>query len=495
MQTAINIESWLNKLQFTKATSGLRDGQIFAGKITKFYPQQLAEVIVNGTKLMAKVEAPVEAHVRHLFQVIQSDNGLVQLKIVPHVGSGSNENLPNQLLSIFHVKTTKMGANLAEMVISNQMGVTKDNFLNALEWLNSVDNPSKGLSIVKLALLNQLPIHHTTLNALLSLRTGDSLMSMLESLADHLKRFHDADQYSRIVKELEGFLQTGKSEIVHKVAQSLMDESAGILQKAGLSIKNGEMKSTDGILNRLPEWIESVIKGNATRPPELTGGEWMKVQEIISKIDLYGHFDKNSFLQRAFGSILQSLGMGVFKYQTEEQQSGILMNILHHLMEESTPDYIKKQAEAILTRLAAFQLLSQETGPLQNVFMQLPIPFSAAKNDLTIQWTGRKQENGLIDPAYCRIVFYLELSHLKETVIDMNIQNRIISLKIWTEAAREAAAAVSSWLPILKDNLEEKGYILSTVKMEAHSERNPVESKMEEPYYPHARYTGVDYKI
>ena len=495
MQTAINIESWINKLQFSKATSGLRDGQIFAGKVTKFYPQQMAEVIVNGTKLMAKIEAPVEPHIRHLFQVIQSENGLVQLKIVPHAGNSTNENLPNQLLNIFHVKASKIGSTLAEMVTSNQMGVTKDSFLNALDWLNTVDNPSKGLSIVKLALMNQLPIHHTTLNALLSLRTGDSLMGMLESLAVHLKRDHGSVQYSHLVKELDVFLHTGKREMIHKVAQSLMDESAGILQKAGLSIKNGEMKSMDGIPNRLPEWIESVVKGNTSRPTELTSGEWMKVQQIISNIDLYGHFDKNSFLQRAFGSILQSLGIGVPIDRAEEQQSGTLKTILYQLMAESTPDYIKKQAEAILTRLAAFQLLSQETGPLQNVFMQLPIPFSAAKNDLTIQWTGRKQENGMIDPAYCRIVFYLELSHLKETVIDMNIQNRIITLKIWTEAAREATVAVNTLLPILKDNMEEKGYILSTVKIETHSERKPVESKVEESYYPRAGYTGVDYKI
>ena len=169
--------------------------------------------------------------------------------------------------------------------------------------------------------------------------------------------------------------------------------------------------------------------------------------------------------------------------------------MLLQLTAEYTPIQLKNQAEAILTRLTAFQLLSQETGPLQNVFMQIPIPFADLNNDLTLQWTGRKQEDGMIDPAYCRIVFYLDLSYLKETVIDMNIQNRIISLKIWTEAEQEANRIAFSLLPMLKENLKAKGYHLTTVKIEDFSQRRSVNSDLDKPYYPHPGYSGVDYRI
>lgn len=73
MQPVINIDSWINKLADSKVSTGFRDGQIFAGKNTKFYPHNMAEVLVNGTKLMAKLEVSEEAHVRQLFQVSQTE--------------------------------------------------------------------------------------------------------------------------------------------------------------------------------------------------------------------------------------------------------------------------------------------------------------------------------------------------------------------------------------------------------------------------------------
>ena len=495
MQPVINIESWINKLQYSKALPGFRDGQIFAGKIIKFYPNQMAEVLVNGTKLVAKMEVPVEAHVRQLFQVNQSESGLIQLKVLPFGNGHSTVDLPNQLLSLFHIKTSKVGTTLAEMVIDNQMAVTKESFKTALDWVNSAGDSSRRLHIVRLALLNQLPIHHTTLNALLSLDTGKPLTAMLETLSAQLRGFSDSGRYFPLVKSLDELLQTGKSEAFQKIAGSLIDEGAEIIQKAGIVLKDGQAVALNNDHNRLMEWIERVYKGNTTRPPELTGEEWLRIQDKIINNDPYIHLNKSNTVHKALISILQSLGIGGIEDQSNLHRTGALKDMLLQLMVENTPPQLKNHAEAILTRLTAFQLLSQETGPLQNVFMQIPIPFAELKNDLTLQWTGRKQEDGKIDPAYCRIVFYLELSNLKETVIDMNIQNRIISLKIWTEEEEEANRTVTSLLPMLKENLEEKGYHLTTVKIEDFSQRKSVNSGLDKPYYPHPGYSGVDYKI
>ncbi|WP_148629559.1 hypothetical protein [Bacillus sp. E214] len=492
MQPVINIDSWINKLAYSKVSTGFRDGQIFAGKITKFYPHNMAEVLVNGTKMIAKLDVSVEAHVRQLFQVRQTENGLMQLKVLPFGSGISKPDLPAQLLSAFQIKASRAGGNLAEMVIANQLAVTKDSFTRALNWLNSTGDPSIGMPTIKLAYMNQLPIHKTVLDALLSLKTGESLTSMLDSLTKYLKTSDNLGKYAHIINRLEEFLQTGKREAFQGIAMSLMDENMEIFQKAGLILKEGEVILSNSSHNRLQEWIERVFSGNSTRPPELTAEEWQKVQEKILKSDLFSHLDKNNTLYKAMNSIMQSLGI---KDQSKQPETSIVKDTLIQLTAEKTPIQLKNQAEAILTRLAAFQLLSQETGPLQNVFMQIPVPLTSVKGDLTLQWTGRKREDGTIDPAYCRIVFYLELAHLKETVIDMNIQNRIISLKIWTGEKKEANIAASSLVTILKENLEEKGYILSTVKIADFSQEKSVNSEISKSYYPSFGYTGVDYKI
>ncbi len=494
LQPVVNIDSWINKLNFSKVSTGFRDGQIFAGKITRFYPHNLAEVFINGTKMMAKLEVSVEAHMRYLFQVSQTDNGLIQLKVLPFNNRLSKPDLPEQLLSLFQIKTSRIGTDLAKMVIVNQLAVTKESFTNALDWLNSKD-PSIGLPIVKLAAMNQLPIHKTVLDALLSLKTGESLTSMLNSLNENLKASPDSGKYAHIINRLEQFLHTDKREAVLEITRSLIDEDMEVLQKAGVSTKEREFLLTNSSHNRLQEWIESAYGGNNTRPPELTEEEWIKVQEKILSSDLYRHLDKNDTLYKAITSIIQSLGLVGIKDPSEQQETAILKDLLVQLTADKTPIQLKTQADSILTRLASFQLLSQETGPLQNVFMQIPVPFDSVKDDLTLQWTGRKRDDGSIDPSYCRIIFYLELSQLKETVIDMNIQNRIISLKIWTEEEKAANIAASSLLTILKENLEEKGYVLSTVKIADFSQKEQVNPEINKSYYPSSGYTGVDYKI
>ena len=492
MRPVINIESWINKLQYGKIQPGLRDGQLFVGKVIKFYPNEMAEVLVNGMRLMAKMDVSVQ--VRHIFQVNQSENGYIQLKVLPTGEGLSNDSLPNQLMNAFQLKPTKIGTILAELVIDNQAAITKESFKTALDWIQSTADSSARLQIVRLAILNQLPIHNKALDALLSIDTGKSLTSMLESLFVQLQGFSDADKYLPLIRSMDEILQTGKSELYQKIAVSLLEEGNGIFEKTGIIKANKAAHSNDEF-KRLIEWIDRVYKGIRTRPTELTEEEWIKIQGRILKNEPYIYLDRDATIYRALNSILESLGVAGIKGHVEVEQSRALQDMLRHLTLEDIPNPLKHQAEAIMTRLAAFQLLSQETGPLQNVFMQIPIPFAELNSDLTLQWTGRKQEDGTIDPAYCRIVFYLELSRLKKTIIDMNIQNRIISLKIWTEEEKQANKAAISLLPILRENLAEKGYQLTTLKIENFSLKRTNNEELKKPYYSNSGYSGVDYKV
>lgn len=48
-----------------------------------------------------------------------------------------------------------------------------------------------------------------------------------------------------------------------------------------------------------------------------------------------------------------------------------------------------------------------------------------------MEWKNEK--DGKIDSNYARILFYLNLEALKETVIDMQVQNRIVSIYVYNE--------------------------------------------------------------
>ncbi|KIL44869.1 hypothetical protein [Jeotgalibacillus soli] len=156
-------------------------------------------------------------------------------------------------------------------------------------------------------------------------------------------------------------------------------------------------------------------------------------------------------------------------------------------------DQTKDAAESILLKFNGQQLLSSENGPFQQIIYQLPFSFLGQQIDMTMQWTGHKRKNGKLDPDHARVLFYLNLSALSETVIDMQVQNRIISINIYNQADNLKELA-EPFTPILKKNLEKMKYQLSSVQFISTKEIeapiiNPVVDQLQ------SLYSGVDIRI
>ncbi|ASS93246.1 hypothetical protein [Peribacillus simplex] len=173
-----------------------------------------------------------------------------------------------------------------------------------------------------------------------------------------------------------------------------------------------------------------------------------------------------------------------------------LKPLLLKLLNEQIPASIKEMAEQILNRITAQQILSQENGPIQNLLLTLPLNLGSTQTDLTIQWSGRKTKDGKIDPDYCRVLFYLELERIKETVIDMQVQNRIIKVTVINGHGAILEEAAGQYLDNLRVNLGKMDYRLSGVSFV-----NPVNEKDRDlrvkliPFSEAGSYSGVDIRI
>lgn len=173
-----------------------------------------------------------------------------------------------------------------------------------------------------------------------------------------------------------------------------------------------------------------------------------------------------------------------------------LKPLLLKLLNEQIPAAIKEMAEQILNRITAQQILSQENGPIQNLLLTLPLNLGSTQTDLTLQWSGRKTKEGKIDPDYCRVLFYLELERLEETVIDMQVQNRIIKVTVINGHGATLEEAAGQYLDILRENLGKMDYRLSGVSFV-----NPVYEKERDlmgkpiPFSEAGSYSGVDIRI
>ncbi|MFJ7747028.1 hypothetical protein [Peribacillus sp. NPDC097295] len=192
--------------------------------------------------------------------------------------------------------------------------------------------------------------------------------------------------------------------------------------------------------------------------------------------------------------VLANQSGGGLEALTEELET--LKPLLLKLLNEQHPSAVKEMAEQILNRLTAQQVLSQDNGPMQNLLLTLPLNLGSSQTDLTLQLSGRKTKDGKIDPDYCRILFYLELENLDETVIDMQIQNRVIKVTVINEQNEMIEAAASNYLDVLKDKLQAMDYKLSGVLFQNTVRAKKVGSKQNSiPFSETGTYSGVDIRI
>ncbi|OXT18673.1 hypothetical protein B9K06_05390 [Bacillus sp. OG2] len=279
---------------------------------------------------------------------------------------------------------------------------------------------------------------------------------------------------------------------------------------AGRDMKPAEAIQLLRILHpQMPEFekVSESIKLLTESDPEGQGEKSMDVRQVllgeISAKSAAAAAAGDGLLQSRLTHILKSLGYShdhsVLSFLSGGDDSGLknesLKMMLLQFLKESPPIQHKEAAEQLLNKLTGHQLLAQETGPLQQYIFQLPVPLWNRTAEMTMQWSGRKLADGRIDPAYCRVIFYLDLDHLKETIVDVQVQNRIVQIKVFNgdSRIREWAAPFTDGL---KKGLEELDYRLSSIVFEKGSGAQPQTKGMAyQPLSDSGKYSGVDIKI
>ncbi|MCS0822882.1 hypothetical protein NX029_02810 [Cytobacillus firmus] len=173
-----------------------------------------------------------------------------------------------------------------------------------------------------------------------------------------------------------------------------------------------------------------------------------------------------------------------------------LKPLLMGFINEETSHIAKDAAERLLHKLTGFQALSQESGPLQHYIFQLPVSLWGKISDLTMQWSGRKTEEGKIDPSHCRVIFYLNLEHLNETIVALQVQNRIIKISVINEH-KEIKDLTAPFAAELKENLLKLNYKLSSVSVQKPESAgdSPIGKDTMTSIVQSNQFSGVDIRI
>lgn len=186
-----------------------------------------------------------------------------------------------------------------------------------------------------------------------------------------------------------------------------------------------------------------------------------------------------------------------------------LKSALMALIEASdTPPALKETAQQLVQQITGQQLLlTPERNSSVFTHVTMFIPFQDAKGGTTasVHIQTRRGKRGELDAENCRLLFNLTMSSLGDTLVDVNITDKIVSLNIWNDHPAIAELMESSKTDII-DRLQETGYQLLSLRTtplpkpneESLAGEPSVKGKILAPpdlsQFASTRYKGVDYR-
>ncbi|MEK4424411.1 hypothetical protein [Solibacillus sp. FSL K6-1523] len=204
-------------------------------------------------------------------------------------------------------------------------------------------------------------------------------------------------------------------------------------------------------------------------------------------------------MEQAIKTVLK--GLGVSYEAALSSKAGDIQAVANQIKPQllalvqdlQTPPALRDAADTVLARMNGMQLLSGENGHQHQIVMQVPLEFFGKRMDATLQWNGRMKDDGKIDANFARILFYLNMESLQQTVIDMQVQNRVVTINVFNDhpSLEQLAAPLKE---TLKRGLTEKEYQLSGIFIKPFEDKiQKVSTKKQ--VQPEEQQGGVDIRV
>lgn len=278
------------------------------------------------------------------------------------------------------------------------------------------------------------------------------------------------------------------SSIFEQASQFILDEISPLLPKQ-------QQQQLESLLSNNPQSLEKLMRIMRLLHDNQV---YHKMTQFIVDHQLVNE-NRNLPLEQQFlnhikqftvmtGLTYENLVLEDHSSQLNNTLKGLLLQIIH----QNNEGPISDQSVRLLHSINGLQL--QSVSELNNILyahLQIPAEKIGLVNELELKFEGKKK-NGKIDTDHCRIHFYLELSHLKETIIDMNVQNRSVTVTVYNDM-KNLKTIGNPFINLLKENLKSMNYTLSTVSFKPlHSN---IDNSLTENLTYETNTQGMDYRI
>lgn len=224
-----------------------------------------------------------------------------------------------------------------------------------------------------------------------------------------------------------------------------------------------------------------------------------KLEELLTKVNLDKTFLVATPKEQFLSQINQMLRFTGISYENQllnsdiQQQSNTVKAMLLQMLQTTDGD-THERGQQLLHFINGMQITAvNEVNNFIQANLQIPGERIGLNSDIELKFEGNKTKSGEINPDYCRIIFYLDLSQLKKTIIDMNIHKRAVSVTVFndTDHLKDVSSAIQ---PVLKQGLNALDYHLSAITFQQLSNSNEPKLTNAKKTFQGA-YQGVDFQI
>lgn len=280
--------------------------------------------------------------------------------------------------------------------------------------------------------------------------------------------------------------QAAPQQIVQQMIQILTQEAHALKQAAPMTTSTEQLATAERIPPQVMERLVQLMQ----EPSAQARAE----ANIMQQLD-------GEAMKQVLKQTIQQLGLN-YESQIPKATTEHLAQLTQQLKPQLV-QLLQSEALTLQTKEAVEQLVARMNAPIiqtsqeqslpQQIIMNVPLDFLGKKIDATLQWSGKMTDDGKIDENYARILFYLKLETLKETIVDMQVQNRIVTLTIFNETPHLQQLA-TQFEERLKEGLEEHRYKLSGLFFKTIEERHAPKPK-KQPFAQLPKRSGVDIRI
>lgn len=321
----------------------------------------------------------------------------------------------------------------------------------------------------------------------------------VRSMLEQLSTLQGKHVTQRELSQLQETMTTRLVPILpNALGERLINELQSLISTMEVSLSTSQVSA-----NNVSESLVSI--GEMLRPL-LQEETYIQAREVLQQ-STQNQFSQLStqtqFLSHLY-TTLQTLGLQhehtiATTFQTTEAVPEALLQTLKSFVIQMSQDAtarVSDQATTLLHFLNGLQLQAvQESAHFFHATLALPGEKLALNRDLYMQFEGQRKTDGSLDPNHCRVLFVLTLEHLQETIVDMQVQKRVVTVTVFNDFVQTPPHFLRPFEDVLSTNLEHLGYTLSAVRWKKLHERTLTAGKVEDSSSREHPKEGFDLRV